>query len=435
MSRGLIGSGTGGGSPRRGPLHGPAVPRPTGHLPRFRRMLLHPTAAMTRILTLSLLALTGACGQTHNVMFSPAPLGEPPTVRVHFDREGQLYPRRAVDTVRLRGSSGASLRSYYRQASTTTSPEWMALLRHYQVADGPFDLVWERVQGAIREDAAVRLRRMNAPLLVLIHGFNNTRGEASAAYETVRAVLAERGGDAARGSILEVYWDGHTARGAGRRDAWMYAQHNAYHVGVELRRVLREIPRSTPVRILSHSHGGKVAAVALWNVESSVDRGRTTRGWQAWYDAVLRDTVRYRRPEHPDVRLAMIVPAMPGNVIGDLDSLENRDVPGVRPTRVIVARNRHDVAVGKHFFGLGGLISSAWGGATTLGARPDEYEKYASVLNRPGGPVVGHCLDYSGTSIAPRVHDWTVYMRREATRPLLDLLFGEGGEGEWSCGR
>lgn len=392
-----------------------------------------------RILLSLALVLTNSACASRNIMFNPPtlPAAAPHTTRVFMDWDGELYPSVDVGNFDPKEHQ-ASLAIFFRQSQVDNAPEWASLRREYGIGNGGFEAEWSTVQDSIIERTVRRVTSTSSrdPIVILIHGYNNEADSAAAVYDSVRSALRDVEALGQNPTFIDIYWDGRTDGGSKLRNmsAWNYAQHNAYSVGLTVRRILNRLPHNRPVRILSHSHGAKVASVALWNVTTSLDYDVTPR-WMAWYRGALVDTVMYRRPSHPDLRLGMIVPAMPGNVISDINPAgsEIAAVPGTLPTRLVVGRNRHDVAVGKHFFGLGRLINSAWGGSTTLGARPQEFGKRDDDWNLPGQPQRAFCVDFSNTRIRPREHNWTTYMEREAIGEFLDLLFTDEVPQQYRC--
>ncbi len=385
------------------------------------------------ILLLALTLINSACA-SRNIMFNQSTLPAPAlnTTRLFMDWDGELYP--SVDMSNFdRREHKASLAFFFAQAKEEHATEWAALGRAYGLGNGNFENEWNTAQDSIIERTVRQITGMNTqdPIVVLIHGYNNEAGAATTVFDSVRSALRNVRELGRNPSFIDIYWDGRTDLGSKLRNmsAWNHAQHNAYSVGLTLRRILNRLPHDRPVRILTHSHGAKVASVALWNVASSLDYDVTPQ-WMNWYKGALVNTVTYRRPSHPDLRLGMIVPAMPGNVISDINPAKSRiaPVPGMLPARIVIGRNVHDLAVGKHFFGLGGIINSAWGGSTTLGARPGEFEKHDDDWNQPGQAQTAFCVDFSHTNVTPREHSWTTYMAREAIGEFLELLFSDDTE-------
>lgn len=190
------------------------------------------------------------------------------------------------------------------------------------------------------------------------------------------------------------------------------------------------LPERPAFHLTRELRGGKIASVALWNVTSSLDQ--TVEVWRNWYDSLRNDPVRYSTPTHPDIRLAMIAPAMPGNVIGDHADPDSSTTPAggrVPIDRLVVGQNRRDKIVMKAF--IFGLPLPAYFGSTTLGGSPSEFPFYAPGFNRPGEPPIAFCVDFSQSrGPNPKEHAWTSYMQREAVGEVLDLLFLDEASGQ-----
>lgn len=378
-----------------------------------------------------LLAVVATGCVSRPVLYNPAGMPAPAaaTTRVLFDRWGDLYPSGQVDTMDMKRLPTDSLSGYYEYLKAQGRPEWPSMLAAYGVEDGEFNQAWQTVQDSIvaRTVAEAVAAAGDGPLIILAHGYNTTARGGLNAYDSVRAALQRRGVASGGAGILEVYWDGRTDLGQHflkNKDAWKRGQNTAYTVGLGLRRILNTVPHETPIRILTHSHGGKVASVALWNVTESLDD--VVPAWERWYDSLRMDSIRYSTPIHPNLRLAMIVPAMPGNVLGDYTDTTDNTTPVGGPMlidRIIVGQNRRDKTIQKAW-----LIKPfpARFGSTTLGALAGEYYEYADRLNKLGQPPVAFCVDFAASSGPdPKQHDWHLYMRREAIEEVLDLLFLE----------
>jgi hypothetical protein len=402
---------------------------------------MHPPRRVLRIRHVPLLALAAvqllasACANTNNVRFSgnPRTVSAPPaTVRLFIDRDGRFYPSagQSIQDVRLERWWNL-LDSYYREASERRQPEWLGLLARYGVPDGPFETAWEAVQDSIAATSAREAIRTagEQPLIVLVHGFNNTAAEAEQALAATRGAIDVHLGFPQR--YLEVYWDGAAKRGGfwSIFRVWGGGQHNSYNAGLALRRILNQIPPATPVRIVTHSLGGSVATAALWNVTSKIDSS-VDAAWLRTYERLRNDTIRHRTPSHPDLRLAMLVPAMPGNTFCNLpvrgarrcDYHDRTPAGDSTQHRVIVGVNRSDWVVNKFF------VPSSKFGSTTLAARLREYRDRVKPLNEPGEPQRFFCLDFSKSSVNTTTpvlgesHAWEVYVQRDAFADFIDLL-------------
>lgn len=393
-------------------------------------------------LPLLLLTATGCMRYgANNVVYSGRLLtssAPAPTTRLFIDRNGDIYPSLAVNASRLRRDDDA-LALYYRRAQRQRAPEWQALLERYRVADGDFGPTWTAVQDSIANRAVRSIAEFarTGTLVVLVHGFNNTGPQARVSFDSVRNAVRQHGVPGNDPRFLEVYWDGLTTTRWPQNilGVWGGAQHNGFNAGLALRRVLSGVSHDTPVRILTHSHGAAVAAAALWNVQSKLDPAVMGTPWHCAYLQKLADATRYRTPTHPDLRLGMIVPAIPGNVLADY--AERTPKEGFNHyERVIIGQNADDAIITKFF------IPSAWLGSTTLGGRFSEYEQHSPALMRVGEPERVFCIDFAGSEANQSTaffwdkHDWRVYMERDAASDFLTLLFHDSVPSTpYRCGR
>jgi hypothetical protein len=254
-----------------------------------------------------------------------------------------------------------------------TNPKDPGVVRIFVNAAGPHVPV-EDVVHAIHAAAA-------RTLVILVHGCNNTYGEARRSYELARMLLPVK--DVA---VLEVYWDG----GAGDPVAlWRHARRQSKWAGLGLRRVLNRLDPATEVRVLSHSRGASVIVSALWNLPlregvEEEKRFRAAQGVEAPPD-LLR------------TRLAMIVPAMGEE---DLEGCARNGLDGL-----IVGVNEDDPAVGK------GPLPASWFGSTRLGAERGPFYTHAVPASR-----MASLVDFGGSL----VHDFKDYLLR---RPMREQVF------------
>lgn len=299
--------------------------------------------------------------------------------RLCFDEEGSPYPDPRVlpvDEGRL-GACGSRLRAYF---------------------SGSGDYDPERLAG----DFARRINAFcSAPaprtLVVLIHGINNSYPEARRTYELARMRVSERI-PARRVAFLEVYWD---ARHGDPFAVWGFARPASKWVGLGLRRVLRHLDPEVPLRVLAHSRGASVICSALWNVPFLED--------EASNELFRRRQAELPAPRHPQVRVGLLVPAMPE---GDFDSYFSSGPGKANPLEgLVVGVNEDDPAVGK------GPLPSDWFGSTRLGCDLEVFRsQVAPRFNR--GRLVAHLVDLS----ASEVHDFKDYLLRKAfTETFLPL--------------
>jgi hypothetical protein len=388
----------------------------------------------------------------------PSPDGSP-IVRLYYDRNGDLYP-------------GTLLNVYVPDAAFDFAQDGFQLERHFELHWGkqrpsfwdavvdslrlsstqPPSMVWAAIQDSLNNRAVEAVKRTTAPrgdqkrsLVVLVHGFNNSPGAAEASYAGVRAHLAAAGVvRPERSTYLQLYWDGLT------NDIgipiWRQAQFNFPLIGVSFRRVLNRVPHEVPVRIITHSSGGPLISNTLWNASWPIQPNKWTDDWPRyeWYYAHADTTLgAWAPPTHPDLRVGMIVPAMPGQTF-------NKFKPGPGgPSRIIIGANPNDLAIRK--FGL----PTSWtfwrltcrqSGSTCLPARRDQYCDVA-VGKVAGDPdtTLG-LIDFSRQRSwrDPRSfyifdqHDSALYMWRADMRRFLEMVFEDepkerGDEHIW-CG-
>jgi hypothetical protein len=419
------------------------------------------------VLLIAVLAPLGGC--MRHVYFPEgvrpvAPASNSPPVRLLYDRFGNLYPDGSVkidgeETIRPVPRQNGGQGNWSLQWHSRQRPQvWTQFAARYLAADTlPYsDERWETVQDRIRAEAlaAITARsRPGAPIVILVHGFNVSEpspGKRDAMDAARDSLTAWYGARFPGMSFVEVRWDGLV--GGGGALIWTYAQANGYFVGMELRRILTALPHDRPVRILTHSLGAHVVTAALWNVSSKLSgtvladnvngTARARAEWIRYFNGFSSPT--YETPTHPDLRLAMIVPAMPGLTFGGETNTDyydrnfsgrpavtaNYQMPENGPPstydRIIIGQNQIDEVIRKYF-----RVPSLYG-STTLGSEYSEFQSVASILNgRPalngGRSVVAYRVDIreAPPGVNPKKHAWDLYLRRNNIRQLTDCLFTE----------
>lgn len=392
-------------------------------------------------------------------------------VRLLYDRFGNLYPDGSVtvggeNTIRPvpsqnSGRGNWSLQYHYRQ----TPQAWNQLAARYLRDTLPYhDDRWTAAQDSIRAEGlrAITARsRPGAPIVILVHGFNVSEPSPDGrdAMDATRDSLTSWYGARFPGmTFVEVRWDGLVAegpglaRGLGSVKIWPFAQANGLYVGMELRRILSALPHDRPVRILTHSLGAHVATSALWNVSSKLSgdvleenafgQANARPEWVRYFNGFSSPA--YRTPTHPDLRLAMIVPAMPGQTFGGATNTDyyDRNFEG-RPRvtrdyqapqggppstydRIIIGQNQVDEVIQKFI-----NVPSEYG-STTLGSQYSEFQSVASLLNghpamNGGRPIVAYRVDIreAPPGVNQKKHAWDLYLLRNNIRQLTDCLFTE----------
>lgn len=405
-----------------------------------------------------------------NVRTGPAPDARSP-VRLLYDRQGNLYPDASVyvrgeQSVRRTGRGGNwTLRQHFENAPNS----WGSLAARYLRAPTQFtESAWRAVQDSIRSEGIRAITggsRPGTPIVVLIHGFNTSEpvpGERDAFDDTRDSLTSWYGAQTPEMTFVEVRWDGLVATGplgvrqVGSAKIWPFAQANGLFVGMELRRVLAALPHDRPVRILTHSLGAHVATAALWNVSSKLSGGildqtvsnasapyRELDPWARYFNGFAAPE--YRTPTHPDLRLAMIVPAIPGLTFGggvNTDFYDRnfagrpavtanyrmpQNAPASTYNRIIVGQNEKDRIIEK-FIGAPTVY-----GSTTLGSRPAEFDtNVARYLNgfperNSGNATVAFAFNVreAPAGLNEKEHAWELYLHRRQIRALTDCLFTE----------
>jgi hypothetical protein len=296
-----------------------------------------------------------------------------PVCRVLFDAAGNIFPdpsKLEIEDGQL-AEAGGSLERYF-SGNPRYSPRTIAA----------------EVTAEINEEC----RKSGSTLVVLIHGIDNLYAEAHRTFELARMRLGEL--FPRRPMVfLEVYWDAHVGSPLA---AWGNARPDSKWVGLGLRPLLAGIHGTIPVRILTHSRGAAVASSALWNVP--LREGLPLDREYAERQGAIPV------PSHPDVRLAMIAPA-----IGE-DEFDTYGSTAL--DRVILGINEDDPALNKGFLG------PRFGGSTRLGCRMSAFDEVVSpLLNRDR--KVAFAVNLS----ASRDHDFKDYLLRRPVRDhLLPLL-------------
>jgi hypothetical protein len=214
---------------------------------------------------------------------------------------------------------------------------------------------------------------------------------------------------------------------------------------VSFRRVVNAVPADVPVRVITHSSGGPLISNTLWDASAPVETNRHTNTWpryQDWYyEAAPATRGQWAIPSHRDLRVGMIVPAMPGETF-----LKFKAVAG-GPARIVIGANPKDMAIRKLGFPTElklTELSCQQGGSTCLPARRNQYCKVAKPalagdpdtrlglvdFSRHGSHRLWWTLGYFDA------HDLTVYFKRRDMERFLEMLFADepteaGDEALW----
>lgn len=410
----------------------------------------------------SLALLLAGCGTTYgskNVFFGDqrvkhaqeAAGSDDRVIRIYFDRVGDLYPgaELPVDDVGLRQTSDQTLLEYFSRPSRTCtggSPatELQRALCELQHIPGSAQrkVAWAGIQDQLFEEIAGRMARAvpaSSPLVILIHGYRV--GDAEKDYRKARAKVAQRVAGTERPVFLQVHWDGLTSPTPAF--AWSRAQANGFLVGFSLRRVLRNVPQSTSIRVMTHSSGAFVLSSAVGDPGVSFGRHGT---FSEEYEELRRNAAgsdKFPIIANRDFRAGMIVPATPpGSFAGgrhtDFGTRAEHTHAGVlAPVQLIVGANPRDIGVTK------ALLPGNWSllGSTSLGT---EFEYFCDLRRslaarrepRIPAPVLVDMRspEHQRAAYFWDTHDWSEYMDNDPMNTMLDLLFNElPGEGHSRC--
>lgn len=381
-----------------------------------------------------------ATGCVRHVVFTDQVRAHPPVedvVRIYTDMHGDLYGGADVNPPAARIAKAETLHDAMRAwppagcSEASLAPEDAALCAAASSSD---PAAWPAAQQRLWDRAArqvsARLDGSSRPLVVLIHGFNVVDSEAiyAQARERVNALIGD-----ARPVYLQVHWDGYTGV---QRQAWASGQYSGPLVGQRLRALFNRLPPATPVRILTHSSGGFIAASTFGDATAALPRAREAAAGSAPDESPYIDYVRnaaslessnpLRVPALTDVRIGMLVAATPpdtfvGNALYPQGGFR---LPGAT---LVFGFNPYDQTIRKGFR-LEQLSSL---GATTLGARPEAVCEVRRVLaTRPGATV--HAIDVSdapgesnpGILGFLQSHKWHVYLDRARFTPFARLWLG-----------
>jgi hypothetical protein len=327
-------------------------------------------------------------------------------LRVYFDRYGDVYPQKSIyihPDEFLPGTPDDKL-NHARLESYFTGN--IAYLKEAVTAYGlPLTdnskADFDKLQLKIMDDYMLKLHQYRQQqtiknLVVLIHGFNDPN--PTGAYQELRDFIRSEHFDEHHEFVyLEIYWDGLTANGGspGLAKIWGKAQFNSRYVCLGLRKLLNrmDIPKTTPMTIITHSLGASVATGALFNTHSK------------WKDDInsfaskeIKQLEEEKTPVMP-IRLGMLAPAIPG-VSTFTDIL--RKSPAIAPekeniNRIVVSTNPGDYALDKGTFRKSQFLA-ARAGVTTLGSDySGEAEKVRDCLKS----IYGHTISTEQYRVIP----------------------------------
>lgn len=434
--------------------------------------------AWPAIIATAAMATLSGCSTSH-IFFADDLRREAPhlteegsTIRVFYDRHGWLYPDGTVPIpAPPRGSRDRTLMTAAcanPSVRCDTPGVWPALVARYATEPVSHDTTgFLQIQDAIRADVLdgiLRTTPVGQPVVFVVHGFNvpPPRPGDPTAIDAVADSIRTWYSDTPL-TIVEVRWDGLDATpdawaGIG---TWKRAQAYSYFIGIELRRLLTAVPHDRPLRVVSHSLGGSVLASSLWNVSSKIQDWTEEVGinpavpvppdsvnyYHPWvrYYAAFTDA-RYRTPTHPDMRVGMVVPAMPPDAFATCDRSDfyDRNVEGRSPLRypysfdptpsdidrIVIGYNPRDRVVGKDIGKIFGISASEWGSTAAAAVPRTVRWTMHDVVNGPLREQTGSQTEGFGVSLQDRPdgegekeHGFSTYVDRVNSRTFFDCLF------------
>lgn len=330
-------------------------------------------------------------------------------VHVYMDREGSLYPESRVP-VRDRDLAKRDSRLY--RYFLELPEEWERLRTTLGLAGGQLNPDrWDQAQDAIRARLVRRItgraRNGRSPVLFLVHGFRVESAQDAYTY-AMRSVAVQVPG--VRPVYVHVNWDGQHAPLLFAMGAWKEANRNAPLVGLQFRRLVARLPDGLPVRILTHSLGGSVVASALWT-RSDLPVGEHAS--YATYGRLAAEYQRFPLPPNPDIRVGMVVPAMPGRSFASV-------LPTARSagnySAMIVGQNPHDIVVAK------GYVNPRLLGSTALAVELSEFCRHVYPIYQADARAAGQVVNFELPNQSDMDHAFERYFDRKPMREFLDLL-------------
>lgn len=315
--------------------------------PDRARWPVRPAVAVARLLlACALAALLPACAGQHVRPAAGYADAQGRTVRVAYDQDGDIYPRDSagVDWLRVKPSA---------YQSRFGGPFRLRDVRDAQ-GNRPYPALRDQAQRDAQQalDQALQGAEM---LVVLIHGFNNTHGEARTAYDLIRSRIDR---DPAKTAYLEVFWDGLQLRSDKRRDMAGYASfwpdaltYSNLAGQFGLRPLLNSIGHEVDLRFVTHSRGAAVALAALADpvYDPHIHRPETTDANRAFANPRIRS-----------IGIAAFAPAIgAGHLTPALDQ-----ALASHPVVFLAGVNPEDIATSKS------IVSSRFWGDTSLGSGP-----------------------------------------------------------------
>tara|TARA_R110001599_G_scaffold263053_2_gene463653 strand:- start:18861 stop:20195 length:1335 start_codon:yes stop_codon:yes gene_type:complete len=382
------------------------------------------------------------------------------TIKVYIDAFGNIYPEDfglkafkydlvdsgslydqlsckkdlcgSIDNIKqpnLKSLCDATLTVDCKDKGNILTPEW----KHAQ------NILWSNKGNSIYKHAS----KKNRDLFFLIHGFNNTYGEAKASFEAIKSNVIDITGKDSAPLFIEVFWDGFTRNTFGP-PPWRKAQASGPLAGFNLRKLFKSIQYNyvtndhnlPKIMVMTHSSGAFVAGSLFGNPYSALpllhnDKVKELE-WQTFHNN-RAGTEEYPIPSgFPSIHLGMIASATPSNTFEGNKSIDKDKEGGIlaNNTTLIFSINYKDVIL-KKGFGVQNIDSL---GATGVGSDGHFYCKYLKVSTK----YKSRAYDFSdGGFLFWNDHDVESYLgRKNGINFLRDVLgLGHKEKALYNCDR
>jgi len=379
------------------------------------------------LLLVALLYTAVTYGQFGNVVSQPSESKKANVIRIYIDREGAIYPlkdniikKEGFTIGKFRDGYGgidvANLEAYYKYYQQT---DFTKVCVDYGVND--FVGLQRVLLKDYQEKIIETIQRLHAKnLILLIHGFNDATPDTN--YETF-----EDKADALIGIsnvYLEVHWDGlinQTHNPIKFLDIWKRAQRNSANTAITLRNVISHIQIDN-MYIVTHSLGASVGTRLLFNVYNWEIKKNNPNSIDAQEIYTRAETT--PTPTQPNVILAMIAPAIPGQ--STFEGLRNT-VPIHKSDnykKIVIGFNKHDYALNKGNIRGVRLILRERFGSSSLGASKRDLRVTKKIIAKHKPPIDVLETDFSSDRVVKKTeHGFEFYLRREHFNSFLVNTF------------
>jgi len=365
-------------------------------------------------------------------------------IPLYFDRFGDLYPEQSDWPAAFTWYGDPALRFALQGRSPGIEGELSAISAEFNKSEGDWFATWSKFQDAIwrRKEAAIaRQLSLNTNdssprmAIIFVHGFNSDQEDSRKNYETARERLKSLRPELREAIYFDIYWDG--LKG-GILPPWGKAQYNAPLVGLRLRRLLNALPPEMPVRFLTHSSGGIIAASVIGNATQAFpprnqkdarDCSESDSPYCSYARLAGARSGPYAVPMRSDLRVGMLAAATPTNSFVDM---ANPEMGALAPNATLIfGMNPRDEAIQKYV----GADQISMIGATTMGSGGQDFDMFQMVQSELGGrniKVFGFNFLQRKTSklvSSPETHAFTAYLARDAFPQFVEALF----DPAWNC--